>query len=345
LIIALICVAAFFLALYWTPRLLNSRELTRHRAEFRSVGKCYPILMPVCDRPEYLRQIFDALTKVIGIDETTIIFTQDERKEAVTKLIDDLPLKKILLRHTQPFFAFFARIGLITRIHCTASNIFYVIDSTFRETDVEGVIILEDDLVPSVNFYRYFSWCFERIMLDPELGPKVLAVGGYNIYDKGNVPIEERYSLFKLESHFNPWGWSISRERWKAVRKDWSFTAWDGNMEYVIMAKHGLVNYRPYLSHVDCIGNHGVNMSRADECDFYRTSPTTTPIDFSQSKPMLTDAFPDEYQHEANQRERIVDTVNKSEWDRKLVPMIWDQCKKHLTRERLRALQSKLPFL
>lgn len=345
MVLTLILVAAFFLALYLAPQWLNRRELARHRDEFASVGRCYPILMPVCDRPDYLKRIFDALPKVIGVEKTTIIFTQDERNEEVQALIDDLPLKKIHLKHTQPFFAFFARIGLITRIHCTASNIFFVIDSAFKNTDAEGVIILEDDLVPSINFYEYFSWCFERILLDPEHGPKTLCCGGYNIYDKGNIPFEECHSLFRLDDHFNPWGWAISRERWEAVRKDWSFTAWDGNMEYVIMPKHGLVNYRPFLSHIDCIGNHGVNMARADECEFYRTKPTTTPIDFTDAAPVLADALPDEYQHEANTYDRILDPDNKSEWDRKLVPVIWDQCKKFITRERLRALQSKLPFL
>jgi len=336
---------AFFLVLYWLPQWLNARELARQQAEFAKVGRCYPILMPVCDRPEYLERIFSVLPKAGGIDETTIIFSQDERNEAVQKLIDELPLRNIHLKHTQPFFAFFARIGLITRIHCAASNIFFVIDSTFRNTDVEGVIILEDDLVPSINFYQFFSWCFERIMLDAEHGPKVLCCGGYNIYDKGNIPLEERYSLFRLDDHFNPWGWAISRERWESIRKDWSFTAWDGNMEYVIMPKHGLVNYRPYLSHIDCIGNHGVNMSRADECEYYRTFPTTEPIDFEDAKPVLTDSFPKQYQDVAEGYERIIDTANKSEWDRKLVPVVWDQIKKHMTRERLRALQSKLPFL
>jgi hypothetical protein len=341
----LTAVAAFFGLLYAVPRSRNNRELERNRAALESLGDCYPIIMPVCDRPEYLKQVLDNLQKSIGIEETVLVFSQDERNEEVIALIDAVPLRKIHFKHTQPFFAFFARIGLITRIHCTASNIFFAIDSVMKTAKPKGVIVLEDDLVPSINFYRYFQWCFDQVLLDPEVGRNVLTCGAYNIFSKGNIPLSERHSIYLGADYFNPWGWAISRERWDDIRGDWSFTSWDGNMDHRIQRLKGLVNYYPFLSHVDCIGNHGVNMSRSADCNFYRTHLDPEPIDFAGAKVRIAEDLPAEYRAEQDKYERVLDPDNKSEWDRKIVPVVWDKVKAQLSGERIVAMKRILPWL
>jgi hypothetical protein len=343
--LALLAIAAFFCALYAGAQVLNRRQIARNRAALESIGDCYPILMPVCDRPDYLGQVIDGLCKSIGIEETVLVFTQDERNPEVKRLIDEVPLRKIHLEHTQPFFAFFARIGLITRIHCTASNIFYVIDSVMRHTKAKGVIVLEDDLVPSVNFYQYFKWCFDRILLNPDMNKDVLSCGAYNVHCKGQIPFTERHSLYRIDQYFNPWGWAIARERWEQIRGEWSFTSWDGNMEHKIMRKHDLVNLYPYLSHIDYIGAHGVNMSRSEDCEFFRAVLDTNPISFDDAEPRISDDLPAVYQEEMKKYERLPDPDHPSEWDQKLIPVLWDAVKARMTHDRVISLKRIFPWL
>ncbi len=343
--ILLLAIAVFFALLYLVPRLKNEREIARNRAKFAEIGDCFPILVPTCDRPEYLTQMFDAFGKMRGAEETTVIVSQDERHPEIARLIRELPLRKIHLEHTQPFFAFFSRIHLITRAHCIGSHIFFLIDKTFRNTDVKGVIVLEEDQVPSPNFYRYFEWCFDRILLDSELGKTSLTCGAYNIYSKGNIPLTECYKVYSKDSHFSPWGWAISRERWEKIRKDWSFTSFDGNMESCIMPKFGLVNYSPYLSHVDCVGNVGVNVSLPADNRFHRTHLDPEPIDFASADPAITTEFPAEYMKEQEKHQRVKDPNHKSEWDRKLVPVVWEFIRAKIPHDTYERMKRRFPFL
>ena len=239
-----------------------------------------------------------------------------------------------------------ARSGLLTRAHCICSNIYYGLESVLRRSNARGVIVLEDDLVPGINFYRYFEWVFEEIMLDPVRGANVLSCGVYNRYSKGEISLDERYSLFRDTDYFSPWGWGIARARWEQVRSSWSFTSWDSAMENRIMPRFGLVNYRPLLSHVDCIGNHGINGSRREDCTFYRTERIDTPIDFGPGKARFyEDGLPQEYMAKYLADRRISDPDWRSEWDTKLVPVIWDRLRAGISEDTRRALKRKLPFL
>jgi len=337
-------VALFFGVLNGLPKIFNHIEVRRHRDHLRTIRNDYPILVPVCDRPQYLKKVLTALQKVRSIEETIIIFSQDERDADVHRLIDAFPLRKVHMKHTQPFFALFAKAQLLTRIHCTASNIFFLLNTAFRSTDVEGVIVLEDDVVPSVNFYEYFKWCFEKILLDSEFGEGVLSCGAYNICSKGNIPLKEKFALFK-EDEFNSWGWAISRRQWEKIKSDWSFTSWDRNMEHRIMPKRGLVNYRPYLSHVDYIGSHGINVSRSEDCRFYRAVLDPEPIDFANTTPVLTNGLPSAYQEELKKYQIVIDPEFNCERGKKILPVIWDRLKTRLPNKTLAALRQRFPFL
>jgi hypothetical protein len=333
------------LFLYAVPCLLNRRELARWHGALAAIDGGYPIVVPVCDRPEYLARVLDALQRVEGIEDTVIVFSQDERDAEVTRLIEALPLRKIHLLHTQPFFAFFARIGLITRIHCTASNIFFAIDAVMRHAEVEGVIVLEDDLVPSVNFYRYFQWCFDRVLLHPERKHDALTCGAYNVHCKGQIPFSEQHALFRIDDYFNPWGWAISRERWEQVRPMWSFTSWDGNMHHRITHRLGLAHYYPFLSHIDCIGAHGVNMSRSEDCGFFRTVLEERRIDFEGVEPRITDDLPVDYRRLMDGFQTVQDPDRPSEWDQKLLPRINVAVRGWVGPERVLAAKRVFPWL
>ena len=62
-VLTLSVIAVFFALLYGVPRILNGRQIARNRLALESIEDCYPILMPVCDRPEYLEQVLDGLCK------------------------------------------------------------------------------------------------------------------------------------------------------------------------------------------------------------------------------------------------------------------------------------------
>jgi len=78
----------------------------------------------------------------------------------------------------------------------------------------EKAIILEDDCVPSKDFFKFCQILLERYKNDN----KIISITGSNFVDSNND--EESYYFSK---YFNPWGWATWREKWKLYDLQLSF--------------------------------------------------------------------------------------------------------------------------
>ena len=116
-------------------------------------------------------------------------------------------------------------------------------------------------------------------------------------------------------------------------------------MRQRIMPKYGFVNYRSVLGYIDYIGNRGVNMSRAEDCTYYNTELVNTPIDFSDAEPVLMDKLPPEYKQALREHAQPIDSPDyKSEWDTKLVPVVWEWIQERAPDDWIRSLKRRVPW-
>ena len=94
-----------------------------------------------------------------------------------------------------------------------ANSIISGINYMFREGDIDAVIILEDDCVPTTNFISYMYQCFEKYKSDKD----VYTVSGYSypiVLEKNQYDV---YACGRISS----WGWGTWKDRWEVFTKDY----------------------------------------------------------------------------------------------------------------------------
>ncbi len=262
----------------------NAREIEKAAATIRKLGQpyAYPILMPVYGRPHYLKAVLDALAQVKDIDKTILIISQDGHNPEVTKLIGQIGFTQtVIIQHTRPFLGILAYFW--DSLVAASTNIHFLLEFAFKRTEAQGAIVLEDDIVPSVDFYNYFRWTFAQVLPDK----KVLSVTGFNIdsrvvLEKKYFPQDYPYDLMENRENsrakFTGWSWGITKKKWLQVRKQWSFTSWDIGLDE-LQGRLGLISYKPVLGRARNIGMQGgINFTEAEDSpkwrDIYLSSET-----------------------------------------------------------------------
>jgi hypothetical protein len=249
----------------------NAREMEKAMAAIRQIQQpCpYPILMPVYGRPHYLNKVLNALAQVKDIDKTILIISQDGSNPEVAALIRQIHFTHtVIIQHTRPFLGILAYFW--DSLVAASTNIHFLLEFTFSKTPARGAIVLEDDLVPSEDFFNYFRWAFEHILT----GEKVLSVTGFNLdsrvvpetnYHPQNYPYDLVENKENDRAKFSGWSWSITGDQWRQVRKRWSFTSWDIGLD-ALQRKLGLISYKPVLGRVRNIGMQGgINFTEAED--------------------------------------------------------------------------------
>jgi hypothetical protein len=253
-------------------RCRNARETRRALEQVRlnsRAGGRIPILMPVCGRPHYLRQVLDGLSQVKDIDRALLVISQDGRDPEVSALISAIAFTEVMIiRHARPFLGIFTFFW--DSLHAVSANIRFLLDFAFEGLGAPYAIVLEDDLIPAPEFFRYFSWASRHILSDE----RVLSVTGFNLhsrispeqdYDPRDRPYDMIENREKGQPKFTGWSWAITGAMWRRIRKDWSLLSWDIGLDKT-QGKLGLVSYKPALGRVKNIGMQGgINFTEAEE--------------------------------------------------------------------------------
>lgn len=227
-----------------------------------------PILMPVYGRPAYLRAVLDALAGVQGIERSLIVVSQDGRNPDVAALISGIRFAPVVvLKHERPFLGAFAYFW--DSLHAVSSNIRFLLDFAFHGLGVEHAIVVEDDIVASPDFLRYFTWTCRNLLVDE----RVLSVTGFNIHSRpdalrGFDPVDHPHTLVENREDGRPkftgWSWALSASMWRRVRPLWSRLSWDTRLDDV-QRSLGLVSYKPVLARAKNIGMQGgINFTEPD---------------------------------------------------------------------------------
>ncbi|CAF1226582.1 unnamed protein product [Adineta ricciae] len=240
-----------------------------------------PILMPVCDRPYYLKRVLDGLTRVDGINETLLVVSQDCDQAAITSLLVSISssIRVLILPHTPPYFSLPRYVD--TNEYATSANVKFLLEFAFEYMLADGAILLESDLIPSVDFYRYHQWTYQHLLKGNN--STVLSIHSFNI---DSTSSSDPYSLFSRG--FDSWGWSTARTRWNWLKSQWTkYNSWDS----IVSRRAKQDKWKcliPKLSRTRMIGLKGINVNVKLESEkkkfeevigmMFRLPPTSTDL-------------------------------------------------------------------
>ena len=228
----------------------------------------FVITMCLFNRPQYARQVFQALSKCRGIEKYTILPHCEPGNQAIVDLVNSVDFCECLPHFNDK------------RLHAN-SNTIAAFDRAFSMSAF--LLHIEDDILLAPDALDYFEWCQHRYADEP----KVLSVSGYNRvpvhgenlqaipvaeYERRSrlgEPQPEVYHQVERRSWFIPWGFGIWRSRWVKYRAEicheaavdpvtnaltkYRGTGYDGGL-LLMIRKYGLVEVFPSLSRVQNIG-------------------------------------------------------------------------------------------
>lgn len=132
----------------------------------------------------------------------------------------------------------------------------YAISAAFaRDPAISRVVILEDDMLISHDFFNYF----ERLTPVLEHDDTLWCVSSWN--DNGLPGIAKNASQLFRTDFFPGLGWMLTRELWENELRDiWPQIFWDDWMRNPEVSK-GRQCIRPEVSRTENFGEHGVSAS------------------------------------------------------------------------------------
>jgi hypothetical protein len=204
-------------------------------------------------RPQYFRNLLEALSKCHGIEKYTVLFCLEPSESGVIELAQNFDAAKEVIVQVNP-----KRLGF-------NQNIRQGVETGFQYGDF--VILLEEDLILAPDALVWFEDAREKYQDDPS----VFTVSAYSDnchHPKERVPPYLHFATGRRE-HFTPWAWGTWRDRFAEINR--TYIGWDMQMNFhappparyghVHMGKPGLRRDRhevfPLLSRVNNIGVEG----------------------------------------------------------------------------------------
>jgi glycosyltransferase involved in cell wall biosynthesis len=195
------------------------------------------ITLTASHRPQYLRQVLDALARCDGVTDYLLLASLEPGNDEVREIIEQVSFLEI------------QAVVNARRLGC-APNTFYALRRGFERCNY--VIHLEDDTVPAKDALRFFEYCRDAYRNDKQ----VFTIGGYSACpDSPNISpdsLRGRHRTLTRHKWFNPWGWATWRDRFIEMAQQWNFHSWDTHLNEVVRANRYEVT--PVLSRFQNIG-------------------------------------------------------------------------------------------
>ncbi|KAA0196710.1 hypothetical protein HAZT_HAZT008070 [Hyalella azteca] len=216
-----------------------------------------PVLVIACNREAAIRRSLDLLLKYRPSQSRfPIIVSQDCGHQ---------PTKQIILSYGN-------EVSLIEQPDLSVIDVpvkekkfkgyFYIarhykwaLDHIFLEAGHQTVIIVEDDLDISPDFFNYFSATHSLLRTDPTLW----CVSAWNDNGKGSlVDINNGAHLLYRTDFFPGLGWMLTRSLWEELSPKWPKSYWDDWMRAPEQRKDRAC-IRPEISRTKTFGKKGVS--------------------------------------------------------------------------------------
>lgn len=202
--------------IYYSKSVERIRNLEMNDHPLTSASYEFPILLMTCNRPTVLKPTIESLLKVKGVDRSKVIVSQDGQDTAVANVVHGAGLKLVQNLNS-------INRGVRDGGQRIAQHYKYSLSMIFDTVpDAEAVIVVEDDLLFSPDFYEYFQVTYPLLAIDNSL----FAISAWN--DNGFAgKVIDPYALHRTE-FFPGLGWLITRQLYKnELEKKWPNEHWD----------------------------------------------------------------------------------------------------------------------
>jgi len=215
----------------------TAHRLVAHRSQFApdispkaarhtqglAEGDLLPIVVMACCREAYLERSLKSYLAVRPNASTFPMWvSQDSSDAGVADLLRRYLDNGQIDRHWrfQPDLAP-GKAHYPSLYHRLASHYKFALDKVFAEESANQVVILEDDLEVSPDFYGYFQATLPLLKADPQL----FCISAWNDNGKATLATDPRALL---RSDFFPGlGWMMLSSFWTEVRGKWPAAYWD----------------------------------------------------------------------------------------------------------------------
>lgn len=219
---------------------INERVQEKYRDSYAKIQphitlSDIPIVLLTCNRPELLKSTLSSLLAVRGVRKRNILISQDGALRDIKSIAVDQGLA--VIQNTEVWFlqlylvvyiTFFAqgirlRGGQIDGAERIAEHYKFSLSSMFeRYPNANAIIIIEDDLLFSPDFYEYFQSISPILSEDNTL----FAISAWN--DNGfKHKVRDPYAL-RRTGFFPGLGWLLTRRLYKdELEVKWPHTHWD----------------------------------------------------------------------------------------------------------------------
>lgn len=188
---------------------------TSSMSAFLRSGGRLPIVVMTFNRPQLLNQTLHSLLAARGVAREYIYVAQHEDDKAVATVAHNLGLRSYQNMDFGMEGESKVEHGLALHFRAALSHVFETV------TDAPGVIVMEDDLLVSPDFYEYFHAAGELLDLDDSL----YAVSAWN--DNGyRQMVTSKYAL-RRTGFFPGLGWLLTRKLAMTLFPQWPNVRWD----------------------------------------------------------------------------------------------------------------------
>ncbi|KAL5019879.1 hypothetical protein ScPMuIL_002771 [Solemya velum] len=227
------------------------------QAELDSSNKdIIPVLMIACDRITVARSLDSLLSYRKFPERFPIIVSQDCGHKATAEVINKYVKEKGIIHIQQPDLT---NVNLpwpqrkFQGYYKIARHYKWALNQIFYKFNYTSVIIVEDDLDVSPDFFEYFSATYPILKSDPTLW----CVSAWNDNGKGSFVSDEAEKLYRTD-FFPGLGWMMLETLWREIGPKWPETFWDDWMRHQDQRKERAC-IRPEICRTSTFGKKGVS--------------------------------------------------------------------------------------
>lgn len=199
--------------------------------------------MPVFRRPEYTKQVFEAVEAYLPKEWPIYVSVDRDKKGNVNQEVVDV------------FKESRARVSIAEASGGCNGNVFRALSLAW-ENNPDAVVCIEDDILISPDSGHYLQWALSTFQNDER-------VRSVNLWEPANKPFLPPIKMAALDccileaNNFSCWGWATWAREWEGIKANWTKgsdsheTSWD-----VVLEKYFKNRYEvaPYISRATNIG-------------------------------------------------------------------------------------------
>jgi len=214
-----------------------------------------PLLLFSCNRPTVNRALDLLLTYRPNKEQFPIIVTQDCGHKDTQAVIESYGDQIIYIQQpdlSEPVIP--PKEKKFKGYFKIARHYGWALNKTFVEMGFDQVIVVEDDLEISPDFFEYFSATLPLLRQDKSLW----CVSAWNDNGKAGLINETAPELLYRTDFFGGLGWMLTKDLWSELMVKWPRSYWDDWMREPAQRK-GRSCIRPEVSRTKTFGKIGVS--------------------------------------------------------------------------------------